>query len=359
MKLHTLALAALAAPLQAQTVDVIEQLPNHFLFTYSDQDCDVCGGSFSAPTQTLAENFNVVTPSVFQLEEIVIWGVHDNGSPTDPNVFELRILDDINGLPGGAVYSETLLPFSTVVTGVQIAGESEVEVTLRPSGSVQLPTGTYWVEIYNDTASTTASWAWISADLDSANGIDGSAFSPDIPASPWFGDNYLPGGPARNLSLRISGTGAQPGGPIQPYCFGVGCPCGNDDAGAGCANSTSAGASLTFQGSAVAAQDDLVFQAFGLPNGQPALLIAGENAPGGGSGVLFGDGLRCAGMNVRRLGAVNADGSGSASWGPGLAAGQGWVSGDLRYFQVWYRDPAGSACGSAFNLSNGLEVIWQ
>lgn len=28
-----------------------------------------------------------------------------------------------------------------------------------------------------------------------------------------------------------------------------------------------------------------------------------------------------------------------------------------RFYQVWYRDP-GTACGSSFNLSNGVEITW-
>ena len=35
-----------------------------------------------------------------------------------------------------------------------------------------------------------------------------------------------------------------------PFCFGVGCPCGNDDPNAGCANSTGSGALLEGSGSA-------------------------------------------------------------------------------------------------------------
>jgi hypothetical protein len=36
----------------------------------------------------------------------------------------------------------------------------------------------------------------------------------------------------------------------------------------------------------------------------------------------------------------------------------GLVAGDLKRYQIWYRDPAASPCGSGFNLSNGIEVNW-
>ena len=68
----------------------------------------------------------------------------------------------------------------------------------------------------------------------------------------------------------------------------------------------------------------------------------------GGQGIPFGDGLRCAGAGVVRLGVAHPDGLGEASWGPGLRSAGGWSAGDVRRFQVWYRDPSGSPCGFGF-----------
>ena len=100
----------------------------------------------------------------------------------------------------------------------------------------------------------------------------------------------------------------------------------------------------------------MVFGATQLPAGQPALLFAGLNQVQGGNGAHFGDGLRCAGGAVKRLGIVAASASGNAQWGPGLLQPAGWLPGDTRRFQVWYRDPSGSPCGNAFNLTNGYEL---
>jgi hypothetical protein len=148
-----------------------------------------------------------------------------------------------------------------------------------------------------------------------------------------------------------------------PYCFGDGsvtpCPCGNPGAaGEGCANSTGSGATLAAGGSASVFADDLIFDAAGLVPTQPALLFSGLNAVNGGAGVVFGDGLRCAGGSVQRLGVQNSDSAGGATWGPGLAPNGGWVAGDTRRFQAWYRDPVGSPCGFTFNLSHGVEVTF-
>ncbi|MDP6538666.1 MAG: zinc metalloprotease [Planctomycetota bacterium] len=143
------------------------------------------------------------------------------------------------------------------------------------------------------------------------------------------------------------------------YCFGVNgaCPCGNDGAGdEGCANSTGSGATLAAGGSTSAGADDLAFFAGGLLASQPALLFAGTASLNGGNGVSFGDGLRCAGGTVTRLGVEVPDASGQAIWGPGLGSSGGWSNGDTRYFQTWYRNPQGSPCGSGFNLTQGLSV---
>lgn len=145
-----------------------------------------------------------------------------------------------------------------------------------------------------------------------------------------------------------------------PYCFGSApgaCPCGNPGAqDTGCAHSGGHGAVVRATGSTGLASDELTFSAAQLLPDQPALLFAGTIAPGSGHGVFLGDGLRCAGIGVRRLGIQAANSSGDATWGPGLLTGLNWSAGDLRYFQVWYRDPFNSPCGSAFNLTNGVEI---
>ncbi|MCB9913861.1 MAG: hypothetical protein H6828_01785 [Planctomycetes bacterium] len=148
------------------------------------------------------------------------------------------------------------------------------------------------------------------------------------------------------------------------YCFGDGtsgpCPCGNDaTAETGCTNSTGLGAELRGFGAASLTTDSLNFQGSGLAPNQPALLFSADNRVAQGSpGFLFGDGFRCAGGSVKRLGVTPANAAGAASWGPGLAPAGGWSAGDTRRFQAWYRDPQGSPCGSFFNLSNGVEVVF-
>jgi hypothetical protein len=82
-------------------------------------------------------------------------------------------------------------------------------------------------------------------------------------------------------------------------------------------------------------------------------------------GAAFGDGLRCAGGSVQRLGIRLASG-GSASFGaavPGdpLVSVQGSIppTGATLYYQCWYRNAAVFCTAFTFNLSNGLVVTWS
>ncbi|MCB9914982.1 MAG: hypothetical protein H6828_07515 [Planctomycetes bacterium] len=148
------------------------------------------------------------------------------------------------------------------------------------------------------------------------------------------------------------------------FCFcdgsGTAAPCGNPGGpDAGCANGASAsGASLDATGAADIANDTLVLVGSGLVPNQPGLYFQGDNAVNGGLGNAFGDGLRCAGQNVVRLQVVSADASGNSATSVVISTKGGVLAGDRRYYQLWYRDPAGSPCGAFFNLTNGYDVTW-
>ena len=156
--------------------------------------------------------------------------------------------------------------------------------------------------------------------------------------------------------------------PGQPtaFCFGDGtgtaCPCANSGAtGRGCANSVDPnGGFLTATGTASVSLDTFVLQGSGMPNGS-ALYFQGTNAVNGGSGVIFGDGLRCAGGTVVRL-AVKTNLSGASAY-PSLvdfpiSVKAGTVAGQVARYQCWYRDSATFCSASLFNLTNGVQVTW-
>ncbi len=148
------------------------------------------------------------------------------------------------------------------------------------------------------------------------------------------------------------------------YCFGDGsgaaAPCGNlGAAGNGCANSAFAGgANLDATGDAVIGADTVVLTATDIPTGQPGLFFQGDTV----QSLPFGDGIQCTGGNMVRLGVVFAFGGATSIDTSGLAQAisvkGGVAPGDLRQYQLWYRDPVGSPCGNLFNFTNGYEIQW-
>lgn len=147
------------------------------------------------------------------------------------------------------------------------------------------------------------------------------------------------------------------------YCNGDGSgtlsPCGNDNDGslgvAGTQNgSSTGGASLRAAGSSSVTDADFQLLGEGLVPNKPGLFFQGNNAVNEPFGNQFGDGLRCAGGGVVRLEVQFADSTGSCSTSVDLISKGGVSASDTKHYQLWYRDPAGSPCGSGFNLTNGV-----
>ncbi len=151
------------------------------------------------------------------------------------------------------------------------------------------------------------------------------------------------------------------------YCFGDGtgsaCPCGNASAvGArsGCLNSLALGGRLTATGIPSLASDSVVLHGRQMPNSS-ALYFQGSSQQNGGAGSVFGDGLRCAGGTVLRLGTKSNAAGESQYPAPGdtSTSVRGLVTAPgTRTYQVWYRNAAAFCTTSTFNLSNGLEIAW-
>ncbi len=157
------------------------------------------------------------------------------------------------------------------------------------------------------------------------------------------------------------------------YCFGdlglgTPCPCGNDNdgsvPGSGCANGASAsGAKLTGGGAPSVSMDSFVLTASGLDPNNSGLYFQADNRIDDGNGILFGDGLRCAGGALVRLQVRVSSSSGDSATSISLSAKGGVSAGDTKRYQCWYRDTSGlQPCGvgvNDFNLSNGYEVTWR
>lgn len=148
-----------------------------------------------------------------------------------------------------------------------------------------------------------------------------------------------------------------------PYCAGDGtgaaCPCANSGAsGHGCANSVNtSGARLDAFGSAIVGADTVRITGSGMPNSS-ALYFQGTSP----IALPFGDGLRCVGGSVVRLGTrSNSNGTSSvpSAGDLPLSVRGGVTAGSTRHYQVWYRNAAVFCTASTFNLSNGVSIAWR
>jgi glucose/arabinose dehydrogenase len=89
------------------------------------------------------------------------------------------------------------------------------------------------------------------------------------------------------------------------------------------------------------------------PANTPTAIVIRATSLNSSGPVTFGDGLRCIGVPVVRLGATFASG-GTATHIFGHGAGAGAF-----YYQEWFRNtPAMFCTPDAFNLSNGVGAIW-
>ena len=149
-------------------------------------------------------------------------------------------------------------------------------------------------------------------------------------------------------------------GSLSFYCFGAGCPCGNDSEVAGCANSTGGGAVLRAAGSARVSEDDLVLVTQSLPPASFGTVVMGSAQ----TVAPFGNGLACVGGSVHAFPPRAASG-GTLTLGPGIvleACNLFGSAGCLQpgatwHFQAHYRDDPGP-CGSALNSSNALAATF-
>ncbi len=173
---------------------------------------------------------------------------------------------------------------------------------------------------------------------------------------------------AMYLRLFSDACGALAG---EPFCTGDGsatpCPCGNSSPPLnheGCRNSINGvnGGRFEATGLASISGDTVILKALRLPATTSVLFFQGTTRQGGGLGSVFGDGLRCAGGSVMRLGTQLASAGEAAYPGsadPAVAAQGGVASPGTRTYQAWYRNSAAYCTAAVFNLTNGWEIAWQ
>jgi hypothetical protein len=185
--------------------------------------------------------------------------------------------------------------------------------------------------------------------------------------------SVAPGGTIVLTLVAVSGYGSLNGlqivkmdSVVTTDCYGDGsgtaCPCGNaGSTGNGCASSVNPlGGHLLASGLASISIDTLVLTGSGMPDSS-TLYFQGTQLVNGGNGVVFGDGLRCVGGNVIRLG-TKTNFLGSSSYPtPGdlpVSVRGTNTAGTVRDYQCWYRNAAAFCTASTYNLTNSIGFAW-
>ena len=176
-----------------------------------------------------------------------------------------------------------------------------------------------------------------------------------------------------DVFVRVRSGGTSFTSSCDPGTGGVlACPCSNPPSGPerGCDNSSgTGGAVLAASGGSYLSSDSLVFQTSGERSTALTVLFqAKDPVP---SGIVYGQGVRCAGGLLKRLYSKSA--SGGSITAPDFGAGEPTVSarsaekgdsilsGESRWYFATYRDPivlGGCPSASTFNVTQTGRVTW-
>jgi len=174
----------------------LNQAPNQVNGLFADSSFN------GALQQSIAENFIVTTAGpAYGITQIVMWGGYfPENIPNATDDFTIRIHTDAGGSPGPVIYARYNLQATTrATTGVMLFGVNEYIFTFNLATPCMIAsTGTYWIEIYNNSTSSSA-FFWETGNHDATNGIMGSAWTTTTPGVTWNLD------PATNLSIQING----------------------------------------------------------------------------------------------------------------------------------------------------------
>ena len=155
---------------------LVVQEPDLATGSFSDGNCDACGGG----VQAIADN--MVFTSGVTLNEVVVWGGYFPGVTAPPDDIDVIVHSDAAGLPGAAVATFNNLTSSRALTGSTVQGLNEYRFNITLPTPVPLAGGTYWLEVENNTGGSTESYFWETGVVDAAAGITGLAF--DLAAVP-------------------------------------------------------------------------------------------------------------------------------------------------------------------------------
>ena len=137
---------------------------------YCDIACDLCDPETA---QVLADNFNIYEPTT--LHAVRFWGTYMPGTSVPAtDAFTITIRDSLGSYPD----KEVVIVGPTAGTRTMVSsGVYEYTVTIGDT----LEPGTYWLEIYNDTAGSTETWGWYGGVNDPQFGAANAAYTGTMP----------------------------------------------------------------------------------------------------------------------------------------------------------------------------------
>jgi uncharacterized repeat protein (TIGR01451 family) len=174
---------------------LLDQAPNQSNGLFADADCGACGTG----QQSIADNF--VLNDTYSIEEIVIWSGYFPGNSAPVDNLTVIFHQNTGGLPGAVISTESNVPSSRTQTGVILFGVNEWMTVMTLTNPVELTAGTYWVEIFNNTAGNADNYFWEVGNLDPVNGISNNSFAQQTPGTTW-----LTGNPVSDNAVQIYGT---------------------------------------------------------------------------------------------------------------------------------------------------------
>jgi len=256
------------------------------------------------------------------------------------------------------------------------------------------PPATWTFSGLTDGAYRVYTYAWAPENTGALTEVDvpGSSDGPQIVGGTWNGSPHIhlvtyalhhvvvSGG---TFTVVASGSGdsgsvngfqiVQDSSAFAPICPGDNsafppCPCGNTGmTGHGCDNSAATGGALLTATGNTSPDTVVLTSSFELPHVLSIFLQGHANIF---PAALFGDGVRCVNGTLKRLYTHNASGgvvSAPVGTDPSITArsaalGDTINPGEMRYYQVYYRDPSLSFCpspsGDAWNVSSGIAIQW-
>jgi hypothetical protein len=223
--------------------------------------------------------------------------------------------------------------------------------------------GTGGVRLFRDPPGSWTEQAWLLPSDNVPNANDGGSerFGESVAAS---GETVIVGCSQDLLTSPSPWTGAvyvYSLGEFSSFCDAgdgslASCPCGNPGGPtSGCDNAqATGGVELTIVDQEISIEPRATIASSGFPpSGTPPTVSIRSGHLDPLSPVVFGDGLRCLGTPIVRMGVTfAAGGEATHSFGHGAMGG-------TFYYQLWFRSAPGTFCApGAFNLSSGRILTW-